>query len=320
MRKTKSLYILTDLMAPINHLKDTREMNDSYFSKVNENRSIDFDTIDIKLVKVFIKVDKDTSKNSDFGFEAEARFAFYINNGKSDTKIAQHFADSVMLSLAIIYGTTIDNTPSFIEIPASKLRKNIISFKETYGELGSENYFKLSESIGVPDQVLNEVWRIAPILFNFPYILNASSYYRDSINKIWIADENVFEIIADNQDIPSSQADQAAVETAYQNAYKAIEAIIGEPSTDPKKLRYSLIQSGINFDEIVGCELYNMKPSKEKISKKILDMQNNRDKKAAHGKTNIPRTLGYCELKDKQALASYIILKNINSIINGASK
>ena len=53
-----------------------------------------------------------------------------------------------------------------------------------------------------------------------------------------------------------------------------------------------------------------MEPRKDKLINKVLDMQGNRDKKVAHGRTP-KRGIGYCELKDKQALSRHIILLHI---------
>jgi len=74
-----------------------------------------------------------------------------------------------------------------------------------------------------------------------------------------------------------------------------------------------LIEAGINPEEEVGCELYGMKPGKETVIKKLVEMHQARDKKAAHGKTNELRNIGYCELKDKQALVRYLIASHIET-------
>ena len=53
-----------------------------------------------------------------------------------------------------------------------------------------------------------------------------------------------------------------------------------------------------------------MEPEKDKLINKVLDMPGNRDKKVAHDRTP-KRGIGYCELKDKQALSRHIILSHI---------
>ena len=50
-------------------------------------------------------------------------------------------------------------------------------------------------------------------------------------------DDTIFEIVQDDSDIPTSRTQQAEIETAYQNAFKSIEAIIGEPPSDINKLK-----------------------------------------------------------------------------------
>ena len=119
----------------------------------------------------------------------------------------------------------------------------------------------------------------------------------------------------DMSDLPVSQVERARVETAYQNAFKAVEAVVGEPSKDRRKLRLRLTTRGINPDEMVGYNVYGTKPAKDTILTKLIDMHQTRDKKAAHGKSNVPRTIGYCELRDKQELARYLILTNIDFIL-----
>ncbi len=76
------------------------------------------------------------------------------------------------------------------------------------------------------------------------------------------------------------------------------------------KLKSKLELAGINPAEIGGYRLYDMEPGKDKLINKVLDMQGNRDKKVAHGRTP-KRGIGYCELKDKQALSRHIILSHI---------
>lgn len=120
-----------------------------------------------------------------------------------------------------------------------------------------------------------------------------------------------------------SYTERARIETAYQNAFKAIEAVIGEPPKEERRLRMRLVEAGIDPDETVGYgfyERYGAEPGKEKLIKKLTDMHHSRDKKSAHGRTAIPRTIGYCELKDKQALAQYMLVRHIAAINRGLIK
>lgn len=245
---------------------------------------------------------------------SDDRFIFYVDGGIRDDDFAQRFANAVIGSLALAYDVTTEESFTSLCISANLIRKGIfIRIKDIAPSIGDELYFRVINSMGVPSEVLDYVWHIIPAVLKNQYLMDASSFYRESIMLARVVDDDVFEMMSDGSDTPASQVDRARVETAYQNAFKAIEAVIGEPPKDEKRLRMELLKSGINPDENVGFELYGMKPGKETILKKIVDMQHNRDKKAAHGKTNEPRNIGYCELKDKQALARYLITSHIET-------
>lgn len=281
-------------------------------------------TIGIKLRRVFLtEEDRVRQVHMQYEYKNEDRFIFYIGDAKMDDNLAQRFADAVMLSLAVAHDVAIEETPKAIRISESCLKKGrIIRIKDVVGHegIGGQMYFDVVHAVGVPSEVLDYVWHIVPVILANQSLMDATSFYRESITQAWVTNDDVYEIMCENSDLPSSQVERARVETAYQNAFKAVEAVIGEPPKDETKLRLILIRNGVNPDEIVGYDLYRMKPAKETLLKKVIDMHQARDKMAAHGKTNIPRTIGYCELKDKQALACHIILTNINSILQSQNK
>jgi hypothetical protein len=313
LKSARWVYLLTGLSCPTKTIyPDVRSNSWEILSE--SIAEIDLSRIGIRLKRVFL-TEEHRVRTVKEQYAYESRFAFYINDGKRDDNLAQRFADAVMLSLAVVYEVAIEETPTAIGITEHNIKKGrIIKIWDLVGRggFGSDMYFRVVNSIGVPSEILDYVWRIVPMVVENQSIMDAASFYRESITQVWVADDDVFEIMSDNSDIPSSHVERARVETAYQNAFKAIEAIIGEPPKDTNKLKTKLVSIGINPDEMVGYELYEMKPAKEKLIKKLVDMQEIRDKKAAHGKTIAPRTIGYCELKDKQALAQHVILASIH--------
>ncbi|MDH5696112.1 MAG: hypothetical protein OEZ00_05850 [Dehalococcoidia bacterium] len=306
MKTRKWAYLLTGLGYPIKFAYPNTEH--ALAEKVED---INLPKIEVKITRVFLIIER----------EYESRFLFYIKNGIKDDNFAQKFADAVMCSLAVVYNLNTEEIPSAICIPENiikkgRLKSRLIRLKDVMGSnsIGSETYFSLMQSTTVPSQVLDYVWRIVPAIVDSKPVMDATNFYNESIMQEWVANDDVFDIMWQNSDIPPSQTQSTRIETAYQNAFKAIEAIVGEPPKDKRKLRVKLRNAGINPDEEVGYNLYGMRPEKEPLLKKLMDMQQARDKKAAHGKTITPRTIGYCELKDKQALARYILLSHINAI------
>lgn len=307
----KWAYLLTGLMYPIKEVQPNTE------SVLAESiAEVNLEKIGVRLKKVFL-TEEDRIRKGPLDFDYWEGFIFYINDGIKDDKFAQSFADTFMAALALAYDLDIEDIPTAVLIPEDMIKKGrFISIKDIIGNhgIGSEIYSRFTHFVGVPKQVLDYVWYIVPYMVENKSLMDAAHFYKESIGRVWIADDDVFNIMADNSNIPKLQTEKAHVETAYQNAFKAIEAIIGEPPKDKRKLRAKLLAAGIDPDEEAGYELYGMKPGKETVLKKLADMHQTRDKKAAHGKTSIPRIIGYCELKDKQALARHILLSNINAI------
>ena len=235
-------------------------------------------------------------------------FAFTINNGEMDDARAQLIADAVMASLAVVGEYVLAEGPTAIRIPKSKVMiGGIVDINDALGneDVGMMQLLQCFRSIGVPSEVLGRVWQILPTVVKNQSLLDAASFYRESIRNIWVPDGDLSELVFDGTDMPAISSEKATVETAYQNAFKSIEAIIGEPSSNQRKFRVKLVEQGFNPDEIVGY----MKLWKQPLMNKILDMQTIRDKKAAHGKTVRPREISYSELTDKQKLARYIIIQ-----------
>lgn len=318
MKTKRWIYLLTGLMYPAKTVypdvsPDSWEILSDSIGDVNVN------IIGIKLRRVFLtEEDRVRQVHLQYEYKNEDRFIFYIRDAEMDDDLAQRFADAVMLSLAVAHDIAIEEIPKAIRIPESCLKKGrIIKIKDVVGHegIGGQMYFDVVHAIGVPSEVLDYVWHIVPVVLRNQSLMDAISFYRESITQAWVANDNVYDIMWENSDLPSSLVEKARVETAYHNAFKAIEAVVGEPPKDEIKLRLILIRNGVNPDKIVGYDLYGMKPAKETLIKKVIDMHQARDKMAAHGKTNLPRTIGYCELKDKQALACHIILANIESIL-----
>jgi hypothetical protein len=304
LKTTKWIYLLTGLQCLTGHYRE----------------EIDLAAIKIKLKKVFVtERNRITKSHTHLNYDYENSFIFYVRDGEKDDNFAQRFAEGIMLSLSLAYDLGMDKAPLAIRIPESLLIDGrILRVKDLMGgkvDIASDVYRNIVTGTGVPGEILDYIFSIVPALVNSQSYMDAAAFYSESISQVWVADDDVLDIVANNSNIPASQVDRARVETAYQNAYKAIEAIIGEPPKDIKKLRLNLINIGLNPDELVGYNLYGMVPAKEVLLKKIIDMQKNRDKKVAHGKTIIPRNIGLCELKDKQALTQYVILCAIKSRI-----
>jgi hypothetical protein len=93
-------------------------------------------------------------------------------------------------------------------------------------------------------------------------------------------------------------------ESAFLNAFKVIESVVGEPSKNRavQKLSSKLNAQGIDPSEKVGYR------DKKSILERILIYHPLRDKIAAHGIGKVKRDLKLSEIIELQALARYVLL------------
>jgi len=107
---------------------------------------------------------------------------------------------------------------------------------------------------------------------------------------------------------PVSRRESARGENSIVNAFKAIEAVIGDPPKDEAKFKRKLQGASIDPNELCG-----LGPRRETIGIKICKMNDMRDKKAAHGRTGGDRQITYFDIMDCQACARLVLLKQFQN-------
>jgi hypothetical protein len=107
------------------------------------------------------------------------------------------------------------------------------------------------------------------------------------------------------------------METAFHNAYKAMEALLGgEPPKEKAKLRERLESRSIDPDEVVGFA-----GMREDMLARVMRLQATRDKRSAHaGRTGVKsRSITYFELMDAQYAAATAIKWRIEALKESGS-
>ncbi len=135
----------------------------------------------------------------------------------------------------------------------------------------------------------------------------ALHFYQESIRKFAFLGDDLTRVMHSDEQ-PQSQADRAAVESAFLEAFKAIEALAGEPGRE-ERLRKRLTNMGIDPDEPVGYT------EKLPIIQRIGQVRDTRDTKAGHGhrpKSVSPIT--YRELMNAQALARSCLFMRLDHL------
>ena len=96
-------------------------------------------------------------------------------------------------------------------------------------------------------------------------------------------------------------------ESAFLNAFKVVEAIVGEPSKNRtrQKLTQRLRGRGVDPEESVGYRF------KDNLIDKVLKYHPLRDEIAAHGIGKIKRGLRLSEIIDLQSFARHLLLSSV---------
>ena len=157
----------------------------------------------------------------------------------------------------------------------------------------------------IGENILGLGWARCPIILRESWIHDALAFYTASIRHIDFSPSQISEALDQGIKFASNRSHLAIAESAFQNAFKAIEALIGDPSKDESKLHFQIRAKGIDPDELVGWR------DKLPIAQAVRKVSQIRDKRAAHGSTP-NRGLMWLEVAEAQSCAAHLIDKALS--------
>lgn len=240
------------------------------------------------------------------------RFPYYK---RRDDRAAQ-VAEAVLYGVCAVFPALIDvaQEPYILRIPKPLiLGRSALVEKELLQLVGSRRDKEQIEeytpdgiciSASTASQTIASAWRLAPILDRNKCLMRAVRYLCDSEREFYIYPGGVPELLADANWIPVTNPQQSLFERVLWNAYKAIEAVIGEPPQNDQKLENKLRQFGLNPNERFG----HLLPIS--LLKMVRCAQHARDHKSAHGGNPLKHiTAG--ELWQYQTCARHVVVSAI---------
>jgi hypothetical protein len=247
------------------------------------------------------------------------RYCFCFKKYKREERKAMLFAECFLNALSFIHGPVLepDEDTYVFRVPAELARagRTLIIDKllqidearhlddRTISELPS----RVLTSWGSVNTVIDHAWRIVPILFNNPVLCRAVQFIKTSQDDSYFYPGEISEVIANPDRTAQSGSGQSKLENALQNAFKAIEAILGDPPKDDKKFFDKIKSVGLDPMEEVG---YSYRFPLHTV---IRDMNDYRDKKAAHGSTQ-HRVITFAKMMEFQACAHYVVNAAIQAL------
>ena len=243
------------------------------------------------------------------------RFPWYKRNDEHANKISEAF----LLGLSISFGPWIDPNQSIAAycFPSELINDEMLSVDDLinfenslpYPDRSTEFPHTLfAHSFTTFDRYINNAWELTPLILNNNSLRRAAQFLVKSQEDFFVWPGQIQDVIDHAGYIPDSLFDQVRFESALHNAFKSVEAIIGDPPRDDNKF-YSLLSS---FDldplELVGYQ------SKRPLHEVIRNMNIARDKKSAHGSTP-SKNITAGELLEYQSCAKYIVRMAFNQFL-----
>ena len=153
---------------------------------------------------------------------------------------------------------------------------------------------------------VSAAWSISRALYENPSLYNGSRFLDSSQHDFFVYPGQIREVASLTEQTAESGREQSILEDALLNAFRAVEAVIGDPPSDNRKFFDKLRSVGVDPKEPVGFE------STKRISDVIRDMNRVRDKKSAHGGTP-DRDIAVADVLEFQHCARYILICGIEA-------
>ncbi len=235
------------------------------------------------------------------------RFRRYGRDDRGAARLAEAFAYGLSIAGRPLADT---DDPLVLRVPDTAVRGKHTAAFECLMAL-DQSRLPEHRSLTLPDISLAAVsmatsdaheiaWRIAAVTFKNAALFDATRFLQRSYENFYVYPGGITEVMSDPDDTPTTGAGQNRFEDALHSAFMAIEAVIGDPPRDDRRLFAKLADIGVDPHEEAGYV------DKIPIARMIRRMNEARDKKSAHGSTR-HRRIAAAELLNFQACADVIV-------------
>jgi hypothetical protein len=255
------------------------------------------------------------------GGGGEYRYFFRFPGFARDDKRAKEFGECFFFALSLTFGPCLERIEAVVfRVPADLVRGHRCVAIDSLAQVEEARPYAdrtletpmvvLGSSFHTSAAYFDTAWKITPVLVKDERLRRAARYLKASKDAFHAWPGQVWDIMKSPTAKVQTELEQTALENALQNAFKAVEAVLGDPSKDDAKLRARMEAVGLDPDEEVGYI------DKASLQTTIRRMSWTRDKKSAHGSTP-PRPITAGELVEFQACAQLVVLVAIEHVLGG---
>ncbi len=268
---------------------------------------------------VVIVYGKANKKRNTFREDCQRRFAILFVEGCGNMKSARRIADSVSSVLTVLSSDRSVEELGVVMLSERCLTNGLLNIARTdilenrgipddiFSREGLDLLRNIDTYTMLPNQVITKCFSCLPCVVASLDLFNACHFYRESLGNFEFVGDAITEVLQEPEGYPETKELQVKAETALHSAYKAIEAIVGEPGRNKRRNEQRLQEWGINPYKRVGFGSRRMP-----LLSKLLRLQQLRDSAVAHGKRTRGKPITYYEIMDAQYLAQAVILEAID--------
>lgn len=243
----------------------------------------------------------------------DGRYMLTFSSGVADHQRARQIADALALSFTLLEGPlfSLDDLARIYPFPAGMLQDDgylfvdkllaydrSLPFEERFGPV--ELQLALAKSIHIGEGQMVRVWALVPVVAEEP-LSRALRFLEASFREFYVFPGEVPEVLGRPEETPMNADSQTRAENALLNAYKAVEALIGDLPKDEGKYLEKLKNIGVDPFRQVGYETSLL------LHRRIRELNRVRNKKSAHGSTS-NRRITYYDLMDFQLCARLVVI------------
>lgn len=248
----------------------------------------------------------------------EFRYFFRFPRYLKDDQEAQRIGECFLYALALVHGPLMvpHEAASVFRVPVEVVHNASTLTVERLVEIEEARPYN-SRTLGFPHTSLyvffsttgkrfDAAWKITPVLRVNERLYRSVCFLKASQDDFFVWPGDIKEVISNPGLTVTTGFEQTNLENALQNAFKAIEAILGDPPKDDNRFFAKIRSIGLEPGMKIG---YREKSSLHEV---IRRMNEARDKKAAHGSTSY-RIITINEMLEYQACARLIVWAAIES-------
>jgi hypothetical protein len=162
---------------------------------------------------------------------------------------------------------------------------------------------RLGSFVVIPFEHMAAIFYLLPFVLQDDDLFNACSFFRACCSEYSFMDGVVSSVLYEPNQAAEDERERLAFENVVLQAFRVVEAIVGEPGSNEQRFRTRLKDRGINYDDKVGFS----GKRRRKLGDRIRWLHDARDSAAAHGKRRRRHPFTTFEAMEAQHIADAVL-------------